>query len=76
MKQTVKTTVFLEIKKDNIIMLKDVRKVDMNERAGMLYIYVNRENNVGIYAFPLVDVLWYEIKTSNFVEIKEEGGDA
>ena len=72
----VKFTLFMELEKGSIIMIRDVLGVEINEHSNILNVYVERDDKERRYSFPMEDIAWYEEKTSNFVEIKKKGGDA
>lgn len=77
LKQSKKVTVFIELYKDNIIMLRNVSNVEINDKSGEVIVYCFRDNKTIRYNFPLEDVVWLEEKISNFLEREqEEGGDA
>lgn len=74
-KRTRKTTLFIELA-GNVLMFKDVVDVILDEKQKQLHVYVKRGEGAVKYTFPLEDVVWFEEKISNFVEIIKEGGDA
>ena len=76
MKRTTRKTLFMEVRKNNIIMFNDFKEISYLPMSDTFYVKVERDGKLKQYIFPRSEVVWYEEKISNFVEINQEGGDA
>ena len=65
-----KRTVFMETKTGSVILIRDVSEVTVDKKSEMIKVNIIRPFSSAHYSFPLNEIKWFEVKTSQFVTIR------